>query len=727
MNLDVIRPTGAPGYRLVRWIGVSGAASVYVATELPGGRPTAVKLFRRVNDEGLVRLEQLLQASAQLSHPNIVRVQHIGRTADGRLFHSMPLLLGFERKRHDLLGRPRRIASLLLELLDGLGHAHRRGMVHGGIKPSNVLFDEQGHAQLADFGIARCLAELGRLRPDATGYLSPEQARGEPPGPCSDVYSVGILAYELLTGLSPAEGWRPAPPRLPPEAIAWQVWMDRALAASPEQRFQGTREMADTLAAIVSATSGRRGHHPAARTTQRARAPKWTVAAAIVAAAIATLAGWAVWRGYQRVAATSVAPEPAVAATGAIPALSTTIAQPAPTSSAVVGAASLLAERVQGLITAADALRARGHLLSPPFHNAASHYLAALALDPGNPAATAGVDTMLATLRGRLDESWDDDRGAVEAADALKQGDALAKSAGRSARHAWRNYRDKLAQQVGNAVAQAARAHDPHKVAALKPLARALPAKFPDGLDLATAERVARTPRAGEHMRDPGGPLLVYVPAAGKLPAFAIAQVEVTRADYAVFARATDRRAAKCREPHNPFSRLRHLSWQTPGFTQADDDPAVCVSWDDAVAYTAWLSERTGQHYRLASSSQWLRAAHGMPKGNPCQLGNVDDASRRSTLDNDRWPCNDGASETAPVGHYAASAVGAYDMYGNVSEWLAGGTPGARSFRGLSWRHGSHETALGSLGTADSDIGYTSVGFRVVRAIDGAPPAVSGR
>jgi formylglycine-generating enzyme required for sulfatase activity len=118
-----------------------------------------------------------------------------------------------------------------------------------------------------------------------------------------------------------------------------------------------------------------------------------------------------------------------------------------------------------------------------------------------------------------------------------------------------------------------------------------------------------------------------------------------------------------------------------------------------------------------------LRAARGMPRGSPCKRGNVDDVSRRSRFDNDRWSCDDGAAETAPVGRYAASGVGAYDMYGNVSEWVAGGSPGSRPFRGVSWRDGSHESPLGSHGTADSDVGYTSVGFRVMRVIDPTHPA----
>jgi len=757
MNLRDTRLVGAPGYRLIRWIGASGSASLYIAADLSNGRPAAVKIFHRVDAAVLARLEQRLQANARLSHPNIVRVRDIGRTTDGRLFHSMPLLLGFEQVHHDLIGKQRRIAVLLRDLLDGLDYAHRCGIVHGGIKPSNVLFDRQGRAYLADFGIAHCVSETDALHPDAARYLSPEQVRGDPPDLRSDVYGIGVLAYELLAGASPIQR-RDATTahamqtvlRLPPGTGAWQLWIDRALAESPERRFQSTQEMTDILSVMIDGGHGGHGH--AARTAPRQRAPKWKLPVAVAVAMIVALAGWEAWeqRGTTATGNTTAPVAAPAAAAVETPALSlaarpapalTAVAkspvatQPAPATTVVANTASLSAEHAQTLIATADTLRARGHLFSPPFDNAASHYLAALAFDPGNPAANAGIAAMLATLRNRLDKTWRDSKTTTETVGMLRQGDELAGYANVSARRAWRRYHRQLAQRVGYAVVQAARAHDAMKVAALEPLAKALPAKFPTGFDLAKAQHMANTPvvntpRTGEHMRDPHGPLLVYVPAAGGTPAFAIAQVEVTRADYAAFARATGRPAAKCLEAHNPFSRLRHLTWQAPGFAQGGDHPVVCVSWDDAAAYATWLSKTTGQHYQLVSNEQWLRAARGMPKGDPCKLGNVDDASRQSRLDNDRWSCNDGAAQTAPVGHYAASAVGAYDMYGNVSEWLAGGSPGLRLFRGISWRDGSHETPLGGPGTADSDVGYTSVGFRVVRVIDSAhpaPPAISDR
>jgi formylglycine-generating enzyme required for sulfatase activity len=722
-----------PGYRLVRPIGTSGMATVYVAMQRSLERQVAVKVFDTVDIEAIARFEQLLRTSARLSNPHIVGAHQIGRTADGRTFHSKPFLMSAELSRHNLRSKPLKVAALLREILDALGYAHRRGIVHGGVKPANVLFDERGHARLADFGIARCAAELGHPHPAAAGYLSPEQARGNPPGQRSDLYSVGVLAYELLTGVLPFQGEDAVAtaiahveqpiPRLPPMVGAWQPWIDKALAKLPAQRFQSAEEMADALSAIDGLQEG--GVRPVSNRA-KLRVPTWAVAAAALIVTAGAIAGWATWKHHR--APDAAATQSSALATTTAPPVDAPAA-PTPSTPAPPATVAPLAGRVQILIAQADALRAGDHLFSPPGDNAAEQYLAALTLDPGNPAAVAGIDAMLATLSRRLDNAWRSDR-FTQAMGLLKQCDLLVTHASASSRRDWQAQRAALAKTVGSDVAAATRDHDAKRVAAMKPLADALPASYPAGFDAATAEREATTLAAGTLLRDPNGPVLVYVPATDTAPAFAIQRVEVTRADYAAFVQATHRAASKCLEAYNPFSRMQHLTWQKPGFAQAGDHPAVCVSWDDAAAYAAWLSKTTGQEYVLPSGAEWLRAAQGVPKENPCQLGNVDDVSRKSTMDNDKLSCDDGAEYTAPAGHYAASGAGAFDMYGNVSEWIAGGSAGSRVFRGLSWRDGGHQTPLGRRGTADSDVGYTNVGFRVMRVIDSthaAPPAVPGR
>jgi hypothetical protein len=722
-----------PGYRLVRPIGTSGMATVYVAMQRSLERQVALKVFDTVDIEAIARFEQLLRTSARLSNPHIVGAHQIGRTADGRTFHSMPFLLSAELSRHTLRSKPLKVAALLREILDALGYAHHRGIVHGGVKPANVLFDERGHARLADFGIARCAAELGHPHPAAAGYLSPEQARGNPPGQRSDLYSVGVLAYELLTGVLPFQGEDAVAtaiahveqpiPRLPPMVGAWQAWIDKALAKLPAQRFQSAEEMADALSVIDGLEEG--GAH-ATDNRAKLRVPAWVIAAAALVVTAGAIAGWATWKHHRAPGFVTADPSAQTMATTTPVDTPAAPAQSAPAAPATVAP---LAGRVQILIAQADLLRAGDHLFSPPGDNAAEQYLTVLTLDPGNPAAVAGIDAMLATLSRRLDNAWRGDK-FTQATGLLKQCDLLATHASTAASRDWRARRATLAKTVGSGVATATADHDVKRVAAMKPLADALPASYPAGFDAAAAERAATTPAAGTLLRDRGGPVLAYVPASGDAPAFAIERVEVTRADYAAFVEATHRRASKCLEAYNPFSRMQRLSWQKPGFAQAGDHPAICVSWDDATAYAAWLSKTTGQEYRLPSNAEWLRTAQGVPQGNPCQLGNVDDVSRKSAMDNDKLSCNDGAEFTAPVGHYAASGAGAFDMYGNVSEWVAGGSAGSRVFRGLSWRDGGHQTPLGRQGTADSDVGYTNVGFRVVRVIDPShapPPAASGR
>jgi serine/threonine-protein kinase PpkA len=711
-----------PGYRLVRPVGTSGVATVYEATQRSLERQVAIKLWRPLDDNAVGRFEQLLRTNARLAHPNIVGIHQIGRTGEGRLFHSMPFLLSARLSHLNLRTRPLHIAALLRALLDALGQAHRRGIVHGGIKATNVLFDERGQPRLADFGIARCAAELGLRHASAGAYLSPEQARGETPGQRSDLYSLGILAFEFLTGSLPFEGGdavstavahieQPVP-RLPPMVSMWQPWIDKALAKPPEERFQSAEEMAEALTAI----DAYQGIGKVPWRNERPRVPRWAIGVAgLCATLILAAAAWATLGSRPR-----SAPRPEAVV---IPAMAATAPPPTPADTpATPSTASSIETRTYALIRQADASRAAGHLFAPAGNNAAEQYLAALLLDPGNPGATAGVDAMLATLRKRLDGAWQDEHVSRSIV-LLKRADLLAAHAGPVARRDWRTDRTNLAQHVGDAVVAAADKRDVRRLTELKPLAKALPATYPPGFDLAAAERRAATPVAGDRVRDTGGPVLVYVPAVGNAPAFAIERVEVTRGDYAAFVHATHRPASRCLEAYNLFSRFQHLTWQAPGFAQRDDHPAVCVSWNDARAYAAWLSRTTGATYRLPDSSEWMRAAHEVPKGTPCQLGNVDDVSRQSAMDNDRLKCNDGAAQTAPVGHYLPSGAGVYDLYGNVSEWLAGGGSGERVFRGLSWRDGGHQTPLGRRGTADSDVGYTNVGFRVVRVIDAAHPA----
>ena len=781
-----------PGHRLVRPLGRGGMATVYLAIQSSLGRPVAVKILQAATDETITRFEQEARTIARLQHPHIVAIYEVGRTSDGQLYYTMPYLPNGDLSKVDLRDSPSRIAAVIRALAGALGHAHKHGIVHRDVKPENVLFDQHRRALLTDFGIARASDSLRVTREGATmgssGYMSPEQARGQDIDGRSDLYSLGVVCYELLTGDLPYRGAdalstaiahieQPVP-KLPPLKRTWQPFVDKALAKSPEARFQNAEEMIAALDAVDGRRTSPRPVVPATPPPSKFQWPhlklprlklsplagirlprmqlpsqrlvrRYGPALLMLLALIAVSAAALSWRSHSRRSAlvssspSSAVPPPAAAQAPPLVAHETAPAPvgeaPAPATSAAP--AQLLATipvepssadgaqqaKVAELLGQADALFSRDHLTVPKEDSAVARYQEVLQLEPDNRSARTGIGRIMAVLQRDVLNAWR--RGNADQVQPLvTKLDSLEPSSDPVSQKSWHDARIQLAHSVGEAMADAAHSHDGAKLAALRPLADSLPAVYPAGFNLQKLDQAPPPPalHAGSTLHDDGGPTLVYVPADGKADAFAIGRTEVTRGQYAQFVHDTHRPAASCVEAFHPFSRLRGLKWDHPGFPQTGDHPVVCVSWKDAVAYTAWLSHRTGQAYRLPTESEWLRTARGGAGGSPCALGNVDDTSRQSTLDNDRLTCSDGAAETAPVGRYAASSVGAYDMYGNVSEWLSGGSAGGRIFRGLSWRDGGHQTALGRKGSADSDIGYTNVGFRVVRVIDAAHPAPNG-
>jgi formylglycine-generating enzyme required for sulfatase activity len=164
------------------------------------------------------------------------------------------------------------------------------------------------------------------------------------------------------------------------------------------------------------------------------------------------------------------------------------------------------------------------------------------------------------------------------------------------------------------------------------------------------------------------------------LPAFALALTEVTRFDWALFERQSGYRAASAclTWDGDGYVQAAHLGWRNPGFSQSDEHPAVCVSWQDAQAYARWLSTKTGHQYRLPSEREWEYAARaGSSRPYPwtgtsvCDHANIADETLR--LKQPAWSiekCNDGHPFTAPVGSYAPNVFGLYDMHGNVMEWV---------------------------------------------------------
>src|SRR3954451_1842092 len=202
-------------YRLVGRLGSGGMADVWLADDTMLERQVALKfLHERFNqDEQFVeRFKREAQSAAGLQHPNVVGVYDRGEW-DGRHFIAMEYVDGATLK--DLIDRGLTVGEALeivRQILAGARFAHERGIVHRDLKPQNVMVDAEGRARVTDFGIARAgvseITQTGSVLGTAQ-YLSPEQAQGLEVGPPSDLYSIGVILYEALTGRLPFEADTP--------------------------------------------------------------------------------------------------------------------------------------------------------------------------------------------------------------------------------------------------------------------------------------------------------------------------------------------------------------------------------------------------------------------------------------------------------------------------------------------------------------------------------------
>jgi eukaryotic-like serine/threonine-protein kinase len=307
-------------YVLGESLGSGGMGEVYLAHDGVLERDVALKVLRSQyagDEEFAERFRREARSAASLSHPNIVQVYDRGETEDGTSYIAMEYVPGGTLKEQ--IGRrgpfgDRETAAVGAQIADALGAAHERGMIHRDIKPQNVLVTALGNLKVTDFGIARAASAVTSSASGAifgtAGYISPEQAMGEPVGPASDLYSLGVVLYEMLTGELPFTADNsiavcmkhvnepPRPPKLLnpniPEGMNALVLM--LLAKHPTDRYGSAMELMTDLERVrdglpptraLQATTQPLGQAPHAALRRvdvaRRRRTSWTLAVAAVA------------------------------------------------------------------------------------------------------------------------------------------------------------------------------------------------------------------------------------------------------------------------------------------------------------------------------------------------------------------------------------------------------------------------------------------------------------
>ena len=261
-------------YEVKELLGSGGMGEVYLARDEVLNREVALKALHRqyANDEGFVeRFKREAQSAGALSHPNIVSVYDRGRSEDGSYYMAMEYVPGGTLKDRILKDAPMpvpEVAGIVSQVAGALGAAHEKGVIHRDIKPQNVLLTDAGLVKVVDFGIARAASATVATRTSlvlgTVSYMSPEQAMGEQVGPASDLYSLGIVVYEMLTGELPFSAETPVavamkhvnePPPSPketrpdvPEGV--DAVVVKLLSKDPDDRYSSAAELAEDLARV---------------------------------------------------------------------------------------------------------------------------------------------------------------------------------------------------------------------------------------------------------------------------------------------------------------------------------------------------------------------------------------------------------------------------------------------------------------------------------------------
>ncbi len=700
-----------PGYRIIRKIAQGGMSTVYLAIQISVGRVVALKVMSpTLNGDPAFseRFQREANIVGQLSHPNIVSIYDIGRH-ESLNYIAMDYLPGGSVHDRMMTGLTAEEAlRVTREIASALDHAHEKGYIHRDIKPENILFRADNSAVLSDFGVAKGMIGVSRMTNvgqvvGTPHYMSPEQTRGKPVDGRSDLYSLGVVFYEMLTGSVPFQGedavaiaikHLSAPvPRLPVHYQGYQKIVDRLLEKDPDKRFQSGRELVNAIEA--QEVNGRGSYLTTANPTELSTL---ALLKALVAATGAALnrqlikmlrLRWTPQRGVYQHPETRVTE---ILITGEnederSTAVSTRVHQATHLqlvhnarrrlwSRLAIGAVMLgiIGFGVKALVNEEEAPVAPANVR----HQMASSGNASSA--PAAQPADEVIDPVIPALSTTIEAT----RSSQAASSATVASPPPLIMAELEPRYALTV--DTIPSNARVRIMNIPERYQ-HGIL-LKPGRYHIEVSHPgfetryEWIEIADKdfqpsyilERVI--PPSTNFVSNLGGskrgPEMVRIPVGSFLMGnkndttcmpvhnvvinkpFAISKYEVSFDEYDLFAKATNRALPG----DNRWGRKNR--------------PVINVSWSDARAYTEWLSKMSGETYRLPTESEWEYVARAGSRTLYWWGDNDRDAMDRANCRRGCYSSFSGlfGSKTAPVGSYPANDFGVYDTAGNVAEWV---------------------------------------------------------
>ena len=715
-----------PGYRVVRKINQGGMSTVYLAIQISVGRVVALKVMNpQLNSDPAFseRFQREATIVGQLSHPNIVAIYDIGRHDDFNYIAMDYLPNGSVHDKMSTGLSGEEVLRIIRQIASALDHAHDKGYIHRDIKPENILFRADNSAVLTDFGVARGLAVNSRMTHVGTvvgtpHYMSPEQTKGSSIDGRSDLYSLGIVFYEMLTGTLPYQGDEAvtialkhisAPiPKLPLQYLAYQKLLEKLLAKNPEQRYQSGHDLIvaiDELEKNYRAPNTTSAHHTDLTVVNLAKA----LASATYNAVrwrwnkIRSLR-WNPHRGFYSQPSSKITEiffneqhTPISTARTEVKTQVHPVINQKNITAAKIGAAvgilvliflganrwlftkpatepdtdtamhtqssSAQSSSTESIETANKA----SNSLSGSTH-AAEQLSSAASLQVPALLAPIDMNTGLPTNTASAMVSEESSSSAAPITYALTVKTTPADARVRILNIPER-YEPGIQLPVGRYHIEVSKAGYDIQYKWIDLVDQDLTPTFSLNESLVPGEEISSQviasiksdgpemigiPSGSFFMGNKNDPLSMPVHKVTISKHFAISKYEITFDDYDIFAQATNRALPN----DNRWGR--------------GNRPVINVSFEDARAYAAWLSKTTGKKYRLPTESEWEYVARAKTSSLFWWGDDVKDASGRA---NCRRGCNSKFSglfgaKTAPVGSYPANHFGVYDTAGNVAEWV---------------------------------------------------------